>query len=182
MTVHRLRLSLNVVAAALGIAGAALLLAPPASGVAPEPLAFVPSGDRAMRPVDAKADSLTEEIVLANIFSPSRTAPLKRVMPPELAGDSANGMISDTTAVSGGDTPPGPATDGSVPSLYGTIVGPSGTQALLQLDAAAPSPRLYNVGDKAGGYRIIAIAPREVTLAGPRGRVVLRMKQQEERP
>jgi hypothetical protein len=181
MTVHRLRLTLNVAAAALGIAGAVLLVAPAASNVASEPLTFVPSGDRSVRPLDAKADSLTEEIVLANIFSPSRTAPLKRVMPPELTGDSANGMIPDTAAVSSGDTPPA-ATDGGIPALYGTIVGPAGTQALLQLDAASPGPRLYGVGDKAGGYRIVAIAPREVTLAGPKGRVVLRMKQQEERP
>ena len=181
MTVHRVRLTLNVVAAALGIAGVALLLAPPASGVVAEPLAFVPSGDTSMRSVDAKADSLTEEIVLANIFSPTRTAPLKRVMPPELAGDSANGMVPDTAAVSGDETPPAPS-DGTIPALYGTIVGPSGTQALLQLDAALPSPRLYSVGDKAAGYRVVAIAPREVTLAGPKGRVVLRMKQPEERP
>lgn len=181
MIVHRLRLILNVVAAALAIAGAALLLAPPASGVAPEPLAFVPSGDRSPRPVAANADSLTEEIVLANIFSASRTAPLKRVMPPELAGDSANGMIPDTAGVSGDETPT-VHTDGTIPALYGTIVGPNGTQALLQLDAASPSPRLYSVGDKSAGYRIVAIAPREVTLAGPKGRVVLRMKQPEERP
>jgi hypothetical protein len=170
---------LNLLAAALTLVGAVLLLSPPASGVAPEPLSLVTSGDKSIRPPDARADSLTEEIVLANLFSPSRTAPLKRVIPPELAGDSANGVIPDTASVAVGDSPP--SVDATVPALYGTIVGPGGPQALLQLDAALPSPRLYGVGDKAGGYTIVAIAPREVTLAGRKGRLVLRMKQQEDR-
>ena len=33
-----------------------------------------------------------------------------------------------------------------------------------------------------GGYRVLSIAPRVVVLAGPRGRLTLRMDLEEERP
>ena len=62
------------------------------------------------------------------------------------------------------------------------MVGVRGTLALLQLDPFAGAPRLYAVGDRDGAYRVIAIAPRSVILAGPRGRVTLRLDQEEERP
>ena len=42
--------------------------------------------------------------------------------------------------------------------------------------------RLYAVGDRDGGYRVVSIAPRSVVLAGPRGRVTLRLDPQEDRP
>jgi len=55
------------------------------------------------------------------------------------------------------------------------MIGPEST-ALLRLESAVPEPRIYRVGDRAGGYRVTEIADRSVTLVGPRGRVVLRLK------
>jgi hypothetical protein len=119
------------------------------------------------------ADSLAEEIVLANIFSATRTPPPSRYTPPEVA-DSAAGMLSEPTEE------PVAAEAGFTPVLFGTMVGAE-ARALLQLDALATAPRLYATGERDGGYRVVSIAPREVVLAGPRGRVVLRLPQPEER-
>ena len=68
------------------------------------------------------------------------------------------------------------------PVLLGTVVGGRGTQALLQLDPLSGPARLYAVGDRDGGYLVVSIAPRSVVLAGPRGRVTLRLDPQEDRP
>jgi hypothetical protein len=64
---------------------------------------------------------------------------------------------------------------GDIPALFGTMISPDGAQALLHLDPTSAEPRLYRVGDRAGRYRVLRIDEREVTLNGPRGRVVLRL-------
>ena len=74
-----------------------------------------------------------------------------------------------------------PSGDG-VPALFGTVVGENGVvMALLHLNPADPGPRLYAVGERDGGYRVVSIAPRVVILNGPQGRVSLRLPD-EERP
>jgi hypothetical protein len=73
-------------------------------------------------------------------------------------------------------------TSSFMPELIGTMVSekPVDTRALLRLLASDPTPRLYAVGDKAGGYSVVSIDARSVVLSGPRGRVVLRLPENEE--
>jgi hypothetical protein len=174
--------ALNVTALAVVLVGVLLLVLPSTTSL-PAVALPVPAVDDSSvgRPAPAVADSLAEEIVLANLFSPTRSPPLRRVMPPELAGDSVNGMLADrndpdSTESAAADTMP------AIPRLYGTMVGLDGARALLHLDASSAGPVLYGVGESAGGYRVLSITPREVTLAGPRGRTVLRLPLKEERP
>jgi hypothetical protein len=175
-----LRLTLQAAALAFALVGVGFLLARPSSGILAAPLPMLtPSTTPALTPEATIADSLSEQIVLANVFSPSRTAPLRRVYPPEFGGDSVNGMLADTAEAPAADSVAAAA--GAVPALLGTMVAADGARALLRLDASSPTPQLFSVGDRAGGYRVEAIAPREVTLVGRRGRVVLRLPLKEER-
>jgi hypothetical protein len=122
----------------------------------------------------AKADSLTEDIILYNLFSTSRTFPPRRY-----AGSDAAGGDMRMESPDAGE----PAPDaGFTPTLVGTAVSerPGESRVLLQIDPADPTPRLYSVGDRAGRYRVVSIEPRAVILAGPRGRVVLRLPEEED--
>jgi hypothetical protein len=80
-------------------------------------------------------------------------------------------------AVAGEPVDSSAASTGSdaVPHLYGTMHGAEST-ALLRLDAGVSEPRIYRVGDRAGGYRVAEIAERSVALIGPGGRVVLKLR------
>jgi hypothetical protein len=122
----------------------------------------------------AAGDSVAEEVVVADIFSTTRTPPSHRYTPPEAGGDST-GVAADEATASGAS---GPAA--GAPVLLGTLVTPGGAKALLQFDPATSS-RLLAVGERAGGYLVVSIAPREVVLRGSQGRLVLRLPQ-EERP
>ncbi len=75
-----------------------------------------------------------------------------------------------------------PSSGGFAPVLIGTAVSerPGETRALLQLLESDPTPRLYGVGDRAGGFTVVSIDARAVVLNGPRGRVVLRLPENEE--
>jgi hypothetical protein len=117
------------------------------------------------------ADSLTEDIILYNLFAPSRTAPSRRYASNSAAGDASSEMAPSTF--------PG---GGFTPELIGTAVSekPGETKALLRLLASDPTPRLYAVGDRAGGFTVVSIDARGVVLSGPRGRVVLRLPENEE--
>lgn len=175
---RRLRLAFQVASLTLATAGVVLMVVPPRTSVPHLSLPSLAPGDSATPQASAAADSLAEEIIVANVFAASRTPPNSRYTPPDLASDTVAGMLVDPAA----------ATDSAVmassfaPALFGTMVGGDGARALLQLDPLASAPRLYAVGERAGGYRVVSIAPREVVLAGPGGRVVLRLPEQEERP
>lgn len=128
-------------------------------------------------PMLESSDSLATEIVLANLFAANRTPPRRRYGPVDSAADvGVEPVMPDSgLAMSGGSGP--------IPALYGTVVTGGVDQALLHLSAASPGPRLYPVGGRDGGYRVVSIAPRIVVLAGPQGRVVLRLSSKdEERP
>ena len=75
-----------------------------------------------------------------------------------------------------------PMVSSFTPELIGTAVSskPGETKALLRLLASDPTPRLYAVGDRAGGYSVVSIDARAVVLSGARGRVVLRLPENEE--
>lgn len=164
---------LRVIAMAGFLAGVALLFAPVNTEVDPLPLPEPVSVSAIPVDTRANADSLTEDIVLYNLFSPSRTAPSRRY-----TGSSAEdqGQVPDAN-----DGAMSPAA-GFSPVLIGTAVSerPGETRALLQLIASDPTPRLYAVGDRAGGYSVVSIDARAVVLTGPRGRVVLRLPENEE--
>jgi hypothetical protein len=165
-----------MLAMASAIAGFALAACPPRVGVDPVVVHLAPLAPPAP-PARNEADSLAEEIVLANLFASNRTPPGRRYQLMDVAVDSATaggevGLPPDETA----------AASRLGPLLYGTIVRESGSLALLQVDPAAQGPQLFGVGDRAGPWRVVSIAAREVVLAGPAGRLVLRLPSQEERP
>ena len=118
----------------------------------------------------AHADSLTEDIILYNLFTPSRAAPSRRfaAAASDQMPDANNGSVEFSS--------------GFTPVLIGTAVSerPGETKALLQLLASDPTPRLYGVGDRAGGFTVVSIDARSVVVNGPRGRVVLRLPENEE--
>lgn len=168
-----------MVAGTAALAGAALWVLP--ARVSVPPGAPVIHEGTTMPVPPAVDPAVAEEIALANVFAASRTPPASRYLPPELAGDSAYGTMDDP----GATTPMAPEVAGEgmeVPRLFGTVVGPGGTRALLHLDAGASGPRLYGPGDRDGGYQVVSIAPRAVVLRGPRGRVTLRLDPEEDRP
>jgi hypothetical protein len=119
----------------------------------------------------AQAGELREVdvIVQGNIFSPTRSAPRTRYSP------NGDGEVEDSAATAEMTAATPDAASTGVPALFGTMISPEGAHALLQLDAAQTEPRLYRVNESAGGYRVVRIEERAVTLSGPRGRVVLRL-------
>jgi hypothetical protein len=165
---------LGIVAFLLGVG---FLFAPTDTAV--QPLA-VPEAAESWSPAPdalARADSLTEDIILHNLFSPSRTAPSRRY------AASATSVNQDMgVSATNPDANIGSAAGGFRPELIGTAVSerPAETRALLRLLASDATPRLYAVGDRAGGYSVVSIDARAVVLAGPRGRVVLRLPEDEE--
>jgi hypothetical protein len=171
---HRLLAAGALMAGTAGIVLAAMPAPPRTDPVTPLLLPAAP----AARPASAaSADSLVEEIVLANVFAADRMPPASRYTPPELMVDPVtNGM-----AVEAGD---GGTAGAPEPLLFGTVVrgGAAGSLALLQIDHTAAGPRLYRPGDRDGPWRVLAIAAREVILSGPGGRVVLRLPSSEDRP
>lgn len=155
------------------VSGTGFLLAPASAKV--ESMAIPALADSVPIPVleRSRSDSLTEDIILYNLFSPSRSAPSRRYAAGTAAGVDANPEGS----------PPSPSLAGGfTPELIGTAVSerPAETRALLRLLPADPAPRLYAVGDRAGGYTVVSIDARAVVLSGPRGRVVLRLPENEE--
>ena len=178
MRARKIRRACWGIAATSVLAGGVLRVIPAGGEVAAAPA--VPLEVPAPLPVPAANPLVAEDIVMANVFAASRTPPPARYTPPELAGDSAGGLVADA--------PTDPAmleeyaTEGEVPRLFGTVVGPEGTRALLHLDAATSGPRLYAAGEADGGYRVLSITPRQVVLRGPRGRITLRLDPEEDRP
>jgi hypothetical protein len=150
--------------------GVAFLFAPVNNDIAPLSWHDSPPATASTPSAREHADSLTEDIILYNLFTPSRSAPSRRFA----AGgtDQAPDAINESTE----------ATSGFSPVLIGTAVSerPGETKALLQLLASDPTPRLYGVGDRAGGFTVVSIDARSVVLNSPRGRVVLRLPENEE--
>jgi hypothetical protein len=180
--VPRLRPLLGLAAALAAALGAWALVWTP-SLAAPEAAGFALTSPGAVAAGAARQDSpdpsITTTIVQGNVFSPTRSAPRTRYVPGESFVESG---ASTDAPIAASDTAAQPGASGdAVPKLYGTILRADGPQALLRLDARVSSPALYRVGDRAGGYRVAEIGERSVTLEGPSGRVVLRIKTPETR-
>ena len=160
---------MRVIAVVAALLGLGFMVAPTTVDVAPLALP-AHSADTMMTPARVSADSITEDIILYNLFSPSRTAPSRRYTTQSVVNQG--GAPDESVAPSTGFSP----------VLIGTAVSerPGETRALLQLLANDPTPRLYAVGDRAGGYSVVSIDSRAVVLNGPRGRVVLRLPENEE--
>ena len=153
------------------VTGIGFLLAPVNAEVEPFDIGVLADSASITTASPTGADSLTEDIVLYNLFAPSRTPPSRRFA----AGSSG-------TQDTGGEMSSASMSNSFMPELIGTAVSgkPGETKALLRLLASDPAPRLYAVGDKAGGYSVVSIDARSVVLSGPRGRVVLRLPENEE--
>ena len=164
-----LRLSLWAVAGVATLGGAVIWLVPPATDVTP--LAPV-LPDPGPLPTLAVATMAAEEVVMANVFTASRTPPATRYQPAE---EDASGMMAPAPDPLAATTPDSAMLAGDVPRLLGTVVAPGGPRALLQLSLAS-GPRLYAVGDRDGGFTVLAIDARVVVLRGPGGRRTLRLE------
>ena len=152
------------------IAGIGFLLAPTNTNIDPFEVGVLADSVPTVT-AKAGADSLTEDIILYNLFAPSRTAPSRRYTAGNAAAPDA-----------GADVNAQAMTSSFMPELIGTMIAekPADSRALLRLLASDPSPRLYAVGDKAGGYTVVSIDARSVVVSGSRGRVVLRLPEHEE--
>jgi hypothetical protein len=95
-----------------------------------------------------------------DIFSPP--AEFATLLPP-----TGNGAVRGGTGLV--------APTGPVPVLTGVIEGSGGRRVAILRQGNIS--RSYRVGESAGAYRITAIGPRSVTLAGPGGTQVLTMGQ-----
>lgn len=152
------------IAALLLLSGLVLRVAPAPAGMAQRP------GAPSSKPGDGPPKTLGEApvsgaaIISANVFSASRSAPRVRYLPPDLAP-----AAEDSLSARG--TPPVQRL-----RLFGTVVGPSGTAALIDADPAVRGAEIYGVGDVVDGRRIVAVSESTVVLDGAAGRLVLRMQ------
>ena len=181
---RRLVLALNAATVLLVLGGILLLVIP-----SPAPVGRVPAvvslaaGSTADAKLPVADVGAADRVVRTNIFSPRRTAPARRYAfgepdpEPDASIDAGVAMPLENAGVD--STGASTAAD-AVPHLYGTMLGPLESTALLRLEAGVSEPRLFRVGDRAGGYRVVEIADRAVTLLGGSGRVVLRLPKPEQ--
>ncbi|HUQ83227.1 MAG TPA: hypothetical protein VM076_18890 [Gemmatimonadaceae bacterium] len=183
---RRLVLGLNAATVLLVLAGIVLLIVPlpaPAGRVTDSLASVTPAPDSVSAVVVADVGA-AERVVKTDIFSPRRGPPTRRYAFGETS-ESADATVSEVTAapaLAGEplDSAAASTASDAVPHLYGTMMGPNDATALLRLDANLSEPRLYRVGDRAGGYRVADISDRSVTLVGRSGRVVLRLIRREQ--
>jgi len=179
---RRLVLGLNAATVLLVVGGVALLFVPTPMPAGRPPVVTSSAGELPDSLGSPVADlGAAERVVRTDIFSSRRTAPARRSMFGETSDSSGVAPVDVTPSALAGEpldstagATPSTASD-PVPHLYGTMRGPTESTALLRLDARVSEPRLYRVGDRAGGYRVTEIADRTVTLVGPSGRVLLRL-------
>jgi hypothetical protein len=186
---RRLVLGLNAATVLLVLAGLVLLAVPFPLPTASADATIVASAGAlpdSVRSSPAPDVGAADRVLKTDFFSSRRTAtPLRsmfgEVTPPT---DAMTTDLSAAPAVAGEPVDSAAAAastaNDAVPHLYGTMLGPNESTALLRLDTRITEPRLYRVGDRAGGYRVTDIADRSVTLAGPKGRVVLRMEKSQQ--
>lgn len=185
MSMRRLVLGLNAATVMLVVLGIALLVAPtplPTRHVTSSMVALMPRQDTVRRTTVADLGA-ADRVVKTDIFSPRRGPPARRYAFGETSeSDAAVAEVSVAPGLAGEPMDSAGVasveSDG-VPHLYGTMMGPTESSALLRLDARIAEPRLYRVGDRAGGYRVSEVTDRTVTLVGSSGRVVLRLAKQQ---
>ena len=184
---RRLVLGLNAATVLLVLAGLVLLAVPYPLPTADADAMVVASAGTlpdSVRPAAASDIGAADRVVSTDVFTPRRSAPPRRYMFGEVptSPDVPSTDVSSAPPLAGEpvDSATASTMSDAVPHLYGTMLGPNESTALLRLDARVAEPRLYRVGDRAGGYRVADIADRSVTLAGPGGRVVLRLEKSQQ--
>lgn len=129
---------------------------------------------------------LADSVVATNLFAPSRTPPADRFTLFAAGGDAvpADPYAGDPAPDYGYDPAqeaPAPAPDRDrVPRLYGTVVRPGNSTALMRLDAYSPGARTYREGETGGRFRVLQINARSVLLEGPDGTVEIELSRPEE--
>ena len=116
---------------------------------------------------------LGAQIVDGNVFSATRRAPTVRFVPPgtEPAGTApAASVMLDGRSDDGNIT-----TVADRPRLFGIVAQDGRRRALLQLPGADSVPRLFDIGDSRGGYRVVSISDDRVVLASSTGSRTLRL-------
>ncbi len=121
----------------------------------------------------ARADSLAQRAVAANVFSASRRAPVSRFVAPGQPSSVSPTMIPSMLPDSAADA--ASLTGEVFPRLTGIVVMNGERLALLQLSANDGSPRLYRAGEQHGRVRVVRIEATHVLLSGPAGSRVLRL-------
>ena len=164
------RVLLNSITAAFVALGVVFWLKEPSVPKVSIPAAAAsrPTGAPASRAASANAGS----IVTSNMFSATRAAPSVRYTPSSAGGTSADVSAAESEVV----TLPAP-----LPRVFGTMTGPNGATALMQLDSAGASSQLYREGERVGAFRIEKILTNAVVVRGPNGRVEIRVQQDEGR-
>lgn len=147
-------------------AGVTLRLVPPLMPSVP----LAPAMDTAALSVAEPGDSVAlgpyDTIIEKSIFSPSRAAPAKRFVPPNVTAEARTQRA------------PGPA--GARQGgpfrrlrLVGVALGPMGAVAIIDTDPRTPGADVFRVGDRIGSARIVEIREDAVVLETPGGRMVL---------
>ena len=154
---------LMIVLFGLVLIGAALLLTDPARS--PSQTAAPPSAPAITVPSsNGKTPRMPEGAPVAGLPARDIFAP-----PPEYARFVP--QESKTDGPGGGRSA---MANGPIPVLTGVISGDSTRVAILRQGAIS---RSHRVGETAGAYRVAAIGPDSVTLAGPTGTIVLKIGQ-----
>ena len=168
-------LSASLLVVALGLLGWPLVQPTPAAPT-PDIAGAVQSAPAAapLPLVDmARADSLAQRAVAANVFSASRRAPVSRFMAPGQQSSASPTMMPSMLPDSTADA--ATLTGEVFPRLTGIVVMNGERLALLQLSANDGSPRLYRAGEQHGRVRVVRIEATHVVLSGPAGSRVLRL-------
>ena len=152
---HRLRVLLFGLAIVFAVTGAAALLASPAleSGATASPARPTPPAAVAAAGDTAGRADAVARVVNGNLFALDRSAPRSRYSPGE-AESTEPLPVAVVASVE--------------PVLLGTIAGAGAGSALVRF-AGSAEPRLMQVGETVGRWRLTHVDERTATLEGPPG-------------
>lgn len=121
---------------------------------------------------DVSEPQLGAQIVDGNVFSATRRAPTVRFVPPGTEPAGATPVASAALDGTAGDNF---AAVADTPRLFGIVAQDGRRRALLQLPGVDSVPRLLDIGDRRGGYRVVSISDDRVVLASSTGSRTLRL-------
>ena len=137
------------------------------------PVIPTPKSVPASPPTESAMMQLAGQIVDGNVFSSTRRAPTARFVPP--GSEPAGAPVIRAAMIDG-------ATSGNMvnaapdsPRLFGIVAQDGRRRALLQLPGADSVPKLLDIGDRRGGYRVVSISDDRVVLATSTGSRTLRL-------
>ena len=163
----RLDRALYLLAAILVVIAIAAAVRPPTVPDASVPPA-VGAAATSVQPAEPMDPATATAIVEANIFSDTRTPPAERYDPFQPA-------VQDETAVMDPFMIEETVEQVAEPRLFGTVFGPDGPRALMELDPDLPQAQLYKEGDRVGRFVVVKINEQSVILDTSNGRIVLQL-------